>query len=94
MRGWSRGRGRGYNQSIGMRARDFGIVEDPNEATEEEVRPYRGLSPRERYARFLDLMRFLEGIWNSLGPERRAHYDRIRSELDDPGRWWERVPRP
>lgn len=77
-----------------MRAHDFGVVEDPYEAAEEEVRPYRGLSPCERYGRFLDLMGFLEGIWKSLPPERRARCDRARTDLDDPGRWWERVPRP
>ncbi len=75
-----------------MNARDFGFPDDPYAAAEEDVKPYRGLSPRERYAAFLDLMSFLEKIWKSLDPRKRAHYERVDDELNDPGRWWERVP--
>lgn len=75
-----------------MNARDFGVPDDPFAAALEDVEPYRGLSPRERYERFLDLMALLEQIWKSIEPERRRRYERINDQLDDPGRWWERVP--
>lgn len=77
-----------------MRARDFGVSEDPDEAALEEVAPFRDLSPAERYLRFLDLVAFYETIWKSLDPGLRARYMLAQRELDDPGRWWERVPRP
>lgn len=77
-----------------MDARDFGLSIDPHDCAQEEVRPYLGLSPSERYRRFLDLMSFMESIWKSLDPLKRARYDRIQADLDDPGRWWERVPAP
>ncbi|MBI5210379.1 MAG: hypothetical protein HY927_10445 [Elusimicrobia bacterium] len=50
------------------------------------------MAPSERYRRFLDLMRFMDHIWKSLDPDKRAHYDLVQRRLDDPGRWWERVP--
>ena len=40
----------------------------------------------------LCLMSFLEKIWKSLDPRKRAHYERVDDELNDPGRWWEHVP--
>ena len=76
-----------------MRASDFGFSDDPDEAAREEVRPYVGLTPAERYARFLDFVAFYEEIRRSLDPELRARYERAR-RLDDPGPWWQRVPRP
>lgn len=76
-----------------MNARDFGMTDDPAAGAAEEVRPYLGLTPAERYRKFLDLMLFMERVWNSLDPARRAHYDRVQAQLDDPGRWWERVSR-
>ncbi len=75
-----------------MDARDFGMSIDPFEIAEDEVRPYRCLSPRERFERFLGLMSFLERIWRSLPAEKRVRYDRAQAELDDAGKWWERVP--
>lgn len=75
-----------------MSAREFGMPEDPRRVAEEEVRPYVGLSPSDRFARFLDLISFIERIWNSLPAERRTQYERANDRLDDPGRWWERVP--
>lgn len=75
-----------------MSARDFGMPDAPHLIAQEEVRPYLRLSPAERYDRFLDLMSFLEQIWNSLPPDRRARYELANDRLDDPGRWWERVP--
>ncbi|MBI4576733.1 MAG: hypothetical protein HY722_10765 [Planctomycetes bacterium] len=74
-----------------MGARDFGLPEDPAAIADEEVAPYRGLSPGERYARFLDLMRLMERIWHSLDPERRRRCERALEALDDAGRWWERA---
>ncbi|MBI4677752.1 MAG: hypothetical protein HY748_09225 [Elusimicrobia bacterium] len=76
-----------------MNARDFGLSDDPQTCAEEDVRPYLGLSAAQRYGKFLDLMLFMERIWKSLDPVRRARYDRSQAEFDDPGRWWERVPR-
>lgn len=75
-----------------MNARDFGLTDDADLAAEEDVRPYRGLSPAQRYGRFLDLMSYVEQVWRSLEPSRRARYDRAQQELDDPGPWWTRVP--
>lgn len=75
-----------------MNAGDFGVTEDARLAAEEDARPYRGLAPAERYRRFLDLMRFMESILRSLDPGKRSRYDRVQTRLDDPGRWWERVP--
>lgn len=57
-----------------MNARDFGLPDDPMKTAQDQVRRYVGLSPPERYARFLDLMSFLERIWNSLPAEQRARY--------------------
>jgi hypothetical protein len=68
------------------------MPDDPKEIAAEEVRPYLRLSPSERYARFLDLMGFLESIWQSLPAEQRARSTQAIDGLDDPGRWWERVP--
>lgn len=76
-----------------MNARDFGVTDDPYEAAIEDVEPYRRMTPEERYAKFIDLMAFLESIWMSLDPAKRAAADREIAKLDDPGRWWERVPR-
>ncbi len=56
------------------------------------MRPYVGLPPSERYARFLDLMSYLERIWRSLPAKRRRQYEEANDRLDDAGRWWERVP--
>ena len=75
-----------------MSAREFGMPDDPQLIAEEEVRPYLRLSPSERYARFLDLMSFLEQIWKSLPADKRERYAKANDRLDDPGRWWERVP--
>jgi len=75
-----------------VNARDFGVTDDPYQAAAEDVRPYRALTPRERYERFLDLMSFLEEIWRSLHPERRRLCERAGDALDDPGRWWQTVP--
>ncbi|MBI5243468.1 MAG: hypothetical protein HY922_07235 [Elusimicrobia bacterium] len=75
-----------------MDARDFGLTNDPYAEAEEDVRPYRALSPAERYSRLLDLMRFMDRIWGAIEPAKRAGYERAQDELDDPGRWWERVP--
>jgi len=75
-----------------MLARDFGMTDDPQRMAVEEVLPYLRLSPLERYERFLDLMSFFERIWNSLPSDRRARYAEANDRLDDPGRWWERVP--
>ena len=77
-----------------MNAGDFGLTEDPDAAAEEDVRPYRGLSPVQRYKKLLDLLSFMQEIRKSLDPLRRERQDRIQDELDDPGRWWERVPTP
>lgn len=73
--------------------RDFGFSDDPFASADEDVKPYLGLTPAERYRRFLDLMSFMERIWRSIDPERRAHRDRVQEQLDDPGPWWERVKR-
>ena len=75
-----------------MPASQFGMPDDPRRIASEEVRPYLRLSAAERYSRFLDLMAFLESIWNSLPAARRAKYAEANDRLDDPGRWWERVP--
>lgn len=75
-----------------MRARDFGVTEDPYEAADEEAGLYRLLSPEDRYARLLDLMALHEAIRRTIEPARRARMDRILDELEDPGSWWERVP--
>ena len=74
-------------------ARDFGFATDPWQQAEEDVRPYRQLSPQQRYACFIDLMALMERIWKSIDPERQARYASAQAKLDDPGRWWERVPR-
>jgi hypothetical protein len=73
-------------------ARDFGWPVDPLQQALEDVEPYLHLSPKERYVCFIDLMRFMEKIWNSIEPGRQARYGRAQEGLDDPGRWWERVP--
>lgn len=75
-----------------MKARDFGISDDAQASVDEDVRPYRDLSPAERYWKFLDLMRFMERVRGAQDPGRRAHYDRVQDQFDDPGRWWERLP--
>ncbi|MEK7743561.1 MAG: hypothetical protein AAB578_04165 [Elusimicrobiota bacterium] len=75
-----------------MNARDFGMTDDPAAAAEEDVRPHRGLSPLERCRKLLDLISFMNDIRRSLDPARRERQERIQDELDDPGRWWERVP--
>lgn len=76
-----------------MTARDFGVTDDPDASAEEDVRPYLRLTPEQRYRKFLDLMLFMERVWGALPPAKRAHYDRVQARMDDPGRWWERVPR-
>ena len=75
-----------------MNSRDFGVTDDPYEEAAEDVRPYVGLTPRERWMKFLDLMAFMERIWKSLDPQRRAQYERAYLSADDSGRWWERIP--
>lgn len=75
-----------------MTSRDFGMPDDPRRTAADEVKPYLRLTPAERYARFLDLMAFLEGIWTSLPAARRERYSKANDRLDDPGRWWDRVP--
>ena len=81
-----------YNPYEAMDARDFGSTLDPQQAAVEGVKPYLQSSPRERYQKFLDLMSFLEQIWKSIDPAKRAAYDRVNEELNDPGAWWTRVP--
>lgn len=77
-----------------VRAKDFGVSEDPDDAALEDVLPYRDLTAAERYLKFLDLESFYETIWKSLDPELRARYELAQRELDHPGRWWERVGSP
>ena len=74
-------------------ARDLGGTDDPWASAMDDVEPYRGLTPQERYQRFLDIVSFMERVFKSIDPDKRARYDRARMALDDPGRWWERVPR-
>lgn len=76
-----------------MDSRDFGVVEDPYEAAKADVAPVLRLSPAERYARFLDVVSFFDGVWRSLDPALRARSVRASQAADDPGRWWERIPR-
>lgn len=76
-----------------MDARDFGVTTDPWRAAEEDVAPYRDLSAAERYACFVDLVGFMERIWNQAAPEDRRRWEKAQEELDDPGPWWTRVPR-
>jgi len=73
-------------------ARDFGLSDDPFETAEGEVAPYRALSLPDRYARFLDLVATMERIWETMPPEKRRRSSLAADELDDLGRWWERVP--
>lgn len=77
-----------------MNSRDFGVVEDAFEAAKADVAPVLHMSPAERYARFLDVVSFFEGVWKSLDPALRARSARASAAADDPGRWWERIPRP
>lgn len=75
-----------------MDARDFGVEMDPMRSAEEDVKAYRGLSPAECYAHFLDLMGFTDLIMRSRPIEEWRRTWRRLDQLDDPGRWWERVP--
>lgn len=44
------------------------MTDDPDAAAEEDVRPYRGLSPLQRYRKLLDLLSFMAEIRKSLDP--------------------------
>lgn len=82
----------GWVYTQGMDARDFGIANDPDSEAREAAASVRGVPPVERFRRFLDLVAFGEGVWRSLSPEARARA--LKAErADDPGLWWERVPR-
>ncbi|MBI3098568.1 MAG: hypothetical protein HYY93_10055 [Planctomycetes bacterium] len=69
------------------------MTDDPFLQAEAEVRPYRGLSHRERFRRFLDLMSFMEELMRTRPVEEWRRIWRAQESLDDPGRWWERIPR-
>lgn len=75
-----------------MSVRVLGIETDPIRVAEEDVAPCRGLSPAECYAQFVDLMNFTDILMRSTPVEEWYRVWRILDEMDDPGRWWERVP--
>lgn len=77
---------------VAMNSKDFGVVEDAYEAAKADVAPVLRLTPAERYARFLDVVSFFDGVWRSLDPALRARSERAARVADDPGQWWERVP--
>lgn len=70
----------------------FGISNDPYVQAEDDVAPYRRLSPRECWGHFVDLMRFTEVLMRTRPPEEWRRAFRVHDALDDPGRWWERIP--
>ncbi len=76
-----------------MDTRVLGVETDPYRSAEEEVALYRDMPPSERYACFLDLMDFMESIIRTRPIEEWRRIWRDLDALDDPGRWWERVPR-
>ncbi len=75
-----------------MSVRVLGIEVDPVRVAEEDVEPYRGLSPAECYAQFVDLMNFTDVLMRPTPVEESYRVWRTLDAIDDPGRWWERVP--
>jgi len=75
-----------------MEARVLGIETDPVRVAEDDVAPYRGLSPAECHSQFVDLMNSTDLQMRSITVQEWYKAWRALDAVDDPGRWWERVP--
>lgn len=65
---------------------------DPDDCARADVAPFVGLSPQQRFAGFLDVLDLSEAMLVRMSEDRRRRAWSALDELDDPGRWWERVP--
>ena len=68
--------------------------EDPFRSAREDVAATLRLSPEECYAKFQALMAFTDVAMRAVPVEEWRRVWRLLVRLDDPGRWWERVPGP
>lgn len=75
-----------------MKARDLGVEDDPAACAIEDVAPYLTLTPRECYAHFLDVLRLSDHLMRVTPPAEWLKAWKAEDALNDPGRWWERVP--
>jgi hypothetical protein len=75
-----------------MKAADFGVTDDPYRQAQDDVAPYRGLTPQECWRRFIELTQFSEMLMRTRPVEEWKRLLQIHDALDNPGRWWERVP--
>lgn len=75
-----------------MNSRVFGVSDDPFDSAREDVASNLALSPRECYARFLDILDLSDHLMRTRPPEEWFRIWKTLDTLDNPGRWWDRVP--
>jgi hypothetical protein len=66
--------------------------DDPFATARADVAPFAALTPQQRFAQFLDVLAFAEVALRRMPEPELLRKWRALDAVDDPGRWWERVP--